>query len=89
MDRDEWREPRDVMFIRNRDEPWDGETCPGYLVAQPQIHEAKAAAEARKSGCLPLYFPNATAPLLEAARLLQGAYAKYEADEIARKTRNQ
>jgi hypothetical protein len=57
--------------------------CPGYLTQLPQIQEAEAAVWALRKGVLPIYHPDASAVLLEAARLLDTAYSLHEAKRMA------
>jgi hypothetical protein len=77
MPRDEWL-AMDSLVVAGR--PWTEDTCPGWYVAQPQVREAAEAAQAGQ--LVELYFPDPTAPLLDAALELTSSYKRYEADQI-------
>lgn len=82
LPREEWAADYDLEHRPIGPGIWTHDTCPGYLVAQPQIREAMAACEARKAGCLELYFPGLQNPLLDAAALLTSAFARKEAEDL-------
>jgi hypothetical protein len=60
--------------------------CPGYLAQLPQVQEAEAVVWALRKGVLAIYHPDASAVLLEAARLLEASYSQVEAQRLAKPT---
>lgn len=87
MDRNEWTALTLTpdMFEGGLEMP-DGtacDVCPGYLRLLPQVSEAREACWALRKNVLPVYFPDASDVLLEAAKVLDQSFAEYEARRLA------
>jgi hypothetical protein len=58
--------------------------CPGYFTQLPQIREAQEACWALRKGVLAIYYPDAPAVLLEAAKIADIAHSNHEAMRMAK-----
>ncbi len=58
--------------------------CPGWLARQPEVMEGAHALSVRRDGALELYYPGLEHAVLQAADVIGGAIAEYEAEKMRR-----
>lgn len=82
MDESEWSDIKPEFPKSFGGRPYGCDRCPGWAIRQPEVNEAASAYAAYQKGAIAVYFPDPRNDLLDAVQILEGAFNRYEAEQM-------